>query len=181
MMLPAHASVRAGRDAYLSENGWTLEDYDAKVTKASFFFIDIQVPNTARHRVAIMRHDLHHVATGYGTDLVGEAEISAWELRRGLRGLDPYVSSLVIAGALLGLVFAPRRTLRAWRDASNERASAEGKRSLFAASMSYDDLLEMSVRELRATLGVGENGLSDPGRAPRGLHRRAPAPRGAVA
>ena len=28
-------------------------------------------------------HDLHHVATGYGTGLIGEAEISAYELRAG--------------------------------------------------------------------------------------------------
>ncbi len=25
-------------------------------------------------------NDLHHVATGYGTDVLGEAEIGAWEL-----------------------------------------------------------------------------------------------------
>jgi len=30
-------------------------------------------------------HDLHHVATGYKTGLIGEAEISAYELRSGCR------------------------------------------------------------------------------------------------
>jgi hypothetical protein len=172
MSKPPNASVAAGRDAYLDENGWTLEDYDAKVTKASFFALDISVPNTPRHRWAIMRHDLHHVATGYGTDLVGEAEISAWELRRGLRGLDPYVSALVIGGALMGLVFAPRRTLSAWRSASVDRGSRAQERSLFGSSAAYEDLLALEVAELRARLGVRQDGLAD---APRGLHRRAPA------
>ena len=107
--------MRDGRTPYLAENGFTVDAYDSKWTDASFFGIRFRVPNTARHRQAIMMHDLHHVATGYGTDLVGEAEISAWEVRRGLRGVGAYVGAIVIAGATAGLVFAPRRTLRAWR------------------------------------------------------------------
>ena len=46
---------------------------------------------------AVRWHDLHHVATRFGTDNVGEGEISAWELRRGLRGLGPYVGAIVLA------------------------------------------------------------------------------------
>src|SRR5215467_14616440 len=99
--LPADWGVREGRDTYLAENGFTTAAYDVKWTDASFFGVRFRVPNTARHRWAIMLHDLHHVATGYGTDLVGEAEISAWELRRGLRGLGFYVGSIVAGGALM--------------------------------------------------------------------------------
>src|SRR5262245_9878283 len=114
-MFRGNLSVRAGRDAYLAENGFTLEAYDAKWTPASLLGVTFAVPNTPRHRVAIMWHDLHHVATGYGTDPAGEGEISAWEIRRGLRGLDLYVSTIVISAALLGLAVAPRRTWRAWQ------------------------------------------------------------------
>src|SRR5437660_355076 len=68
--------VWRARDAYLAENGFSVAEYDDKWTKASFFGIPLRVPNTARHRWAIMLHDLHHVATGYGTSFDGEGEIS---------------------------------------------------------------------------------------------------------
>jgi hypothetical protein len=71
----ASVRVRDARDAYLAENGFTVEGYEAKWTEASLFGFRFRVPNTPRHRWAIMRHDLHHVATGYGTDLAGEGEI----------------------------------------------------------------------------------------------------------
>ena len=35
------------------------------------------------HPAALHWHDLHHVALGYGPDLVGEMEVSAFELRTG--------------------------------------------------------------------------------------------------
>jgi hypothetical protein len=158
-------TVRAGRDCYLAENGFTLEAYDAKWTPASLLGFTFYVPNTSHHRRAIMWHDLHHVATGYGTDPAGEGEISAWELRRGLAGLDLYVSAIVISGTLLGLLVAPRRTFRAWSD------SGGTGRTLFArASSEYDALLACSVAELREQLGVPEQGVAQQ----HGLHSTAP-------
>lgn len=161
---PAHWTVRRARDAYLAENGFRVEDYDAKWTGASFFGVPFVVPNTKKHRWGIMLHDLHHVATGFGTDLVGEGEISAFELRHGFRGLDAYVSSIVLAGFAVGLVLAPRRTLAAWR-------AGRAARALFGLDVAYERLLEMSVGELRALLGVPEDGVAI---APRRLHDRAP-------
>jgi hypothetical protein len=163
--LPADWTVLQGRDAYLAENGFTTAAYDAKWTDGSFFGVRLRVPNTARHRWAIMLHDLHHVATGFGTDLAGEAEISAWELRRGLRGLGFYVGSIVAGGALLGVLLAPARTLGAWR------ASAQ-RGSLFQTKRPYDELLAMSIGELRRELGVATDGLAS---APRRLHAYAPS------
>lgn len=161
--MPAEWSVRRGRDAYLAENGFTAEAYDAAWTPATLFGLPFAVPNTERHRWAIMLHDLHHVATGYGTDLAGEAEISAWELRRGLRLLGWYVSGLVTLGAVMGLVVAPRRTVAAWR------ASGRATTSLFQRDVPYEALLEMSIGEVRAMLGVPPAGLA----RKRGLHARA--------
>jgi hypothetical protein len=161
-------SVRVGRDAYLAENGFTLEAYDAKWTPASLFGLSFSVPNTPTHRRAIMWHDLHHVATGYGTDLAGEAEISAWELRRGLAGLDLYVSAIVVTAALSGLAIAPLRTWRAWQ------AAGRSGRNLFARALSeYDTLLELDIAELRRRLGVPPEGLA----RERGLHSTAPGVR----
>ncbi|MEM6294127.1 MAG: hypothetical protein AAGA54_22805 [Myxococcota bacterium] len=43
------------------------------------------IPNTPADGRAIRWHDLHHAVTG--SDPVGEAELSPWELRRGLADL----------------------------------------------------------------------------------------------
>lgn len=173
-IFPGSWSVRRARDAYLAENGFTLEGYEDKWTSASFFGIPLKVPNTKRHRWAIKLHDLHHVATGYGTDLVGEGEISAWELR-GIGSLGLYVGSIVVAGTLAGAMLAPRRAIAAWR-------AARAARSLFELvppneyDAAYDALLDRTVGELRARLGVPAEGLA---REPRRLHDFAPRPRSA--
>jgi hypothetical protein len=157
-------SVRSARDAYLAENGFSAAAYDFNWTKASFFGIPVAVPNTSRHRWAIMLHDLHHVATGFGTDQIGESEISAWELRLGLRRVGPYVGSIISVLAAVGFLLYRRRAQAAWR-------AAGGASSLFSRADAYERLLDMTVLELRTELGVGPTGVAD---VPRGLHPRAP-------
>jgi hypothetical protein len=111
-----------------------------------------------------MLHDLHHVATGFGTDLAGEGEVSAWEIRRGLTNLGVYVSSFVVMGTLWGIALAPLRALAAWR------ASGAGRASLFATDPDYGAMLDMTVGELRAQLAIPAGGLA----TKRALHSRAP-------
>lgn len=167
--LPWAASmrVRDARDAYLRENGFTVQAYDEPWTQVAYTKrIRFAIPNTAAHRRGIMLHDLHHVATGYGTDLTGEGEISAWELRLGLRGLDLYVGSIVTGGFLMGLAVAPLRTRRAWS------AADTCKSNLFADELSYEALLAMTVGDLRTHLGIDVNGIAA---EPRGLHAGAPS------
>ena len=158
---PPHWTVRAGRDAYLAENRFTVAAYDEPTTEANFFGLRVRVPNTPRHRRALRVHDLHHVVTGYGTDLIGEGEISAWELRRGLRPCGAYVASIVTAGAAFGFLIAPRRIIRAFQRAA-------GKRSLFhLKEEDYEGLLDLSIGALRVELGVPAEGLAN---RPRRLH-----------
>ena len=164
---PASWTVLRARDAYLAENGFSLEGYDAKWTDASVFGIPIRVPNTKAHRAAIRMHDLHHVATGYGTDMRGEGEISIWETRRGLGAVSLYVMSIVAFGALGGILLAPLRALSAYHKAG------ESDQTLFACCESeeeYEALLSLTVGELRARLGVPLEGVVDT----RELHSRAP-------
>lgn len=165
---PASWTVRRARDTYLEENGFTVASYADAWTEASIFGIPFRVPNTPRHRWAIMLHDLHHVATGYGTDLAGEGEISVWETRRGLGALGLYVATIVAFGSFGGTLLAPRRALAAWR------ASGEARTSLFASSndgeAAYEALLDVTVAQLRDQLGVPQEGLA----TTRALHSRAP-------
>ena len=164
--LPIELQVERARDLYLAENGFSVAEYDSARTPASVFGIRFTVPNTPKHRWAIMLHDLHHVATGYGTDSIGEAEISAWELRGGFRSLGLYVGSIVVGATLFGLLLSPRRVLNAFLEGGPDRA-------LFARDdLSYEALLAMSVGELRAELKIPANGLA---KQPRALHDFAPA------
>ena len=94
----------------------------------------------------------------------GEGEISAWEVRRGLTNLGTYVSALVMLGTLWGITLAPLRALAAWR------ASGGGRRSLFATDPDYEAMLDLTVGELRAQLGVPLEGIG----TARALHSRAP-------
>ena len=141
-----------------------MEGYDAAWTPASLLGVRFRVPNTPRHRTAIMWHDLHHVLTGYGTDLTGECEISAWECRGGLRPLGLYTGAIVLSLALVGLLMAPRRTLAAWR--AGPRSG-----SCFHDPCSYEAALTREIGELRELLSLPREGLSS--RA-RGLHPEAP-------
>jgi hypothetical protein len=166
----ATASVLEGRDEYLAENGFTTDAYEAEWVVVSIFGVSFRTPSPERRRRAIKFHDLHHVATGFGTDLAGEAEISAWELRRGISGLGLFIGSIVLSVALLGLFIAPRRTLRAWH-ASRTNRPLGSRRSLFQTERDYESLLRMTVGELRRELVVPEGGIAS---GSRGLHARAP-------
>ena len=166
MSYPAWWTVRRARDAYLAENGFTVESYDAQWSDFSFLGIRAAVPNTRKHRWAIMRHDLHHVATAYGTDMIGEAELSAWELRAA-RALGLYVSAIVLGGALLGAFRAPLRTLAAFRAGKAARFLYRGEDS----DADYDALLNLTVGQLRALLRVPEDGVAT---HPAKLHDYAP-------
>ncbi|MEM9188269.1 MAG: hypothetical protein AAGF12_03795 [Myxococcota bacterium] len=157
---PKAWTVRQGLDAYLSENGFSNTSYDDPWMKVSVLWFSIPFPNPPKHAKAIRLHDLHHVATAYGTDLAGEAEISAWELRRGLRGLDLFVSAIVIAGAFSGLFHAPRRTLRAWAD-SRKWSSDAGTLYECELGTQYDALLDLTIGELRTRLAVPQDGLTE--------------------
>ena len=45
----------------------------------------IYIPNFDARRKVILRHDIHHLLTGYSTHLKGETEIGAWEIGSGCR------------------------------------------------------------------------------------------------
>jgi hypothetical protein len=157
-------SARSARDAYLAENGFSVETYDAQGSTVTVLGFDFYRPLTPRARWAIRLHDLHHVLTGYGTDLVGEAEVSAWEVRRGTRGLGLYVRGIVFGAFLLGFFVAPRRTFAAWRGAGRGP-------SLFTAGLEFESLLSLDVHTLREQLGVPVEGVA---RIPRQRHPHAP-------
>src|SRR2546428_210445 len=159
--IPKTWTVREARDAYLAENGFALADYEAEWVKVAFLGISFPLRNTRMRKIMVRRHDLHHIVTGYGTDLAGEAEISGWELAGGLRGVGLYVFAIIMMAIAFGIVIAPRRTLAAYR---------AGGATLWNEA-DYDGLLELTVGELRERLRVPLGGVAE---RPRALHAQAP-------
>ena len=139
--------VRVGRDRYLAQNGLGLDSYAAKKFPVYFFRWAIWLPNPG----FLPSHDLHHVVTGFGTGLVGEAEISAYELRCGCGSVMIFI--LCIGAIGIGMFVAPKRILRAWR-------GSKGSNNLYHSRIPYESLLEMTVGDLREQLGLPRAGLA---------------------
>jgi hypothetical protein len=107
-------TLAAARAAFFEHAGLGGDGgYDAAWVRVEakpfpFFF-----PNTRGRVKAAKLHDLHHVATEYGADWPGEAEIAAWEIAG---GCGPYAWAWVLnLGAfLVGMVLAPRRLFTAF-------------------------------------------------------------------
>jgi ubiquinone biosynthesis protein Coq4 len=138
-------TVREARRAFFARSGLDERGYRAAWVRFKLGPLPVIFPNTAGRRRAAPLHDLHHVATGYRTDLRGEAEIAAWELAA---GCGDYAAAWVLDGLTLalGLVLAPRRVLRAWR---------RGRRCRSLYTLGSDErLLDETVGALRRRLAL---------------------------
>jgi hypothetical protein len=159
------ATVREARNRYLADNGFSLEMYAHKTFEVPVGPFTLSLPNPPSRQAAVAAHDLHHVLTGYGTDLRGEVEVSCWELRAGV-GRSPLIWWIVGSAVLAGLLRFPRLSWRALK-------RARGARSLLRPDTNLDDLLPLSVACARERLGVPEDGVAE---RPAKLNPRAPGP-----
>lgn len=136
----ADALARYHRDNGFAGDAMTVETLQVSVLGLPA--VDMPNPRFQRHLLA--RHDLHHVLTGYRTDLRGEAEMGAFELGAG--SLHWFVWLNNVSALFLG-VLCPFRTLRAF--VRGVRA-----RSLYLDDTPYEALLAMPLDELRRRLRI---------------------------
>jgi hypothetical protein len=101
--------------------------------------IPMPFPNTPSRVKAVRYHDLHHIVTAYDTDLIGEFEISAWELAAGCKDMAA-AWVLNLSGMFVGLLLSPRRIVRAW---------VRGRRTHTLYGGDYDALLRATVADVR--------------------------------
>ncbi len=104
--------------------------------KFSFYF-----PNFDGRRKAVMKHDIHHLLTGYKTTMKEEAEISAWEIASGCRRY-PAAFFINTSGMMIGIPINFWNTLKAF---------ARGRRTknLYADEVTTEQALDMKVEELK--------------------------------
>ncbi|HRI49636.1 MAG TPA: hypothetical protein PLW65_05595 [Pseudomonadota bacterium] len=140
-------SLRAARKLYFAMNNFGDNGgYDDAWVDFKLGPIPFPFPNTAGRVRAVKYHDLHHILTGYRTDLIGEFEISAWELGAGCR--DFYAAwALNLGGLFAGLVSAPRRIARAF---------ARGLASQSLYGHEFDELLDLPVGATSARFVAAE-------------------------
>ncbi len=130
---------------YFDENGFGADGgYASAWVDVKLGPIPFPLPNSDARRRAVKFHDLHHVLTGYGTDLSGEFEISAWEIGAGCRDFHA-AWVLNLSGMAGGVLTVPVRTWRAF---------ARGLRERSTYGMDYEALLKRRVEDLRAELGI---------------------------
>jgi hypothetical protein len=139
-------TMRAARAQYFRDNGFPPDGgYADAWVDFKLGPLPMPFPNTEQRRRAVRFHDLHHVITGYATNLTGEAEIAAWELAS---GCADHIAAwyLNLNGLAIGAVIAPLRTWGAF---------VRGRYSENVYRRPFDDsLLDVAVLELRDELGV---------------------------
>lgn len=147
--MPAYADASTLRDArrvYFDANGFGADGgYAKRWVKVKMGPVPFWFPNSEGRVRAVRYHDLHHVATGYDTDLTGEGEIAAWEIASSCR--DHYAAWwLNLLAMAIGCAIAPARVFCAF-------VRGRHTRNLYAEP--FDDaLLASSVGALRARLGL---------------------------
>jgi hypothetical protein len=146
MEIRENESLRDARIEYFERSGFAPDGgYDDKWVAVDLGRFTIKFPNSAARRRAVQYHDLHHIVTGYGTDLRGEAEISAWEVASSCRDMvAAWILNLLAVGHVL--IREPRALYRAF---------IRGRQSNNLYLYTYDDaLLARSVSEVREELGL---------------------------
>lgn len=125
-----------------ADGGQNSSSVKIELTKTIFFYF----PNFNERRRAVIKHDIHHLLTGYTTSISGESEISAWEIGSGCKN---YWAAFFIntSGLMIGLPFNFLNVLKAF---------ARGRRTknLYHELFSNEQAMNMRINELQERLSL---------------------------
>jgi len=151
--LPDHtnrAAVGELLDQFYAEHNLGKDGgIDAKFARVQIGWFAFYIPNTESRRRALFFHDVHHLATGYQTDLKSEAEIGAWEIASSCR--DFWAAWILnYSGFALGLLLSPLRTFRAF---------VRGRKclNLYHGIMGREEINNSSIPEIQELLQLNQD------------------------
>ena len=145
-----HLTVKEALPVFYADYKWELDggvnDSAVKIELLKGVFIFI--PNFEARKKVVLKHDIHHLVTGYTAMMKGESEISAWELSTGCRH-NWVAFTINTYGMMSGLPFNLRGIWKAW---------LRGKRSknLYYEKYNDEELKNQTVKDLRKELGLLE-------------------------
>lgn len=126
-----------------TDGGQNSSSVKIVLTKKIHFYF----PNFDARRKAVVKHDMHHLLTGYSAGtIIGESEISAWEVASGCKKYWP-VFLIDTSGMMLGLVINPIRILKAF-------SRGRKTRNLYHDLMPDEQALDTPVSELKSLLAL---------------------------
>jgi hypothetical protein len=138
-------ALREALHRHLTESGFPpdLGDPQRWVT-LRFGPIPLCLPNLPIRQKAMLPHDLNHVVSGYGHDLVGESEVGAWEIGG---GCGRFLAAWVLAWSIIapGVVVSPKRIVDAF---------VRGRHTGNLFTCDLDPILEQPVAQVQARLGL---------------------------
>ncbi len=146
-----HQTPRELLDQFYANNnfgedgGQSSSSVKIEVTPRFAFYF----PNFDARRKAVIKHDIHHLLTGYQTSLSGESEISAWEIASGCKS---YWAAFFIntSGTMLGIPINFLGTLKAF-------ARGRKTRNLYHDVISTEQAMDMKISELRQHLHLDQH------------------------
>jgi hypothetical protein len=119
-------TLREALAAFRQANGLPADETASASWTCRLGPLTLRLPNFTWRRRAILAHDLHHVLTGYPCTLRGECQMAAWEFAAG-RMPHPAAALFCLPLLPLGLIWTPRRMLRAFRRGRRSRSLHESK------------------------------------------------------
>ena len=150
---PEKATPRELLQEYYVQHGFDADGgYSSPVVAIKFGrFFKLYLPNFDARRLAIRKHDLHHLITEYTpSTILGESEIGTWEIAAGTKN---YWAALVLdaSAIMLGFLMSPSSIFNAF---------VRGRRtkSLYYDIITDDEALDRSLGELRGILDLDEYG-----------------------
>jgi hypothetical protein len=145
MTLDPSLTLREAAADHLAAEGLAADGgLDDRWVKTKIGPIPFAYPNTKGRKRLVAAHDLHHLLADYRTDIVGEAEMGAWELGSGLRDRTGVRLAIRVFGFALPL--HRQRLLHAF---------VRGRHCQNLVGRPLDDAtLDRSVAELRTELGL---------------------------
>jgi hypothetical protein len=124
-----------------ADGGQSSSRVKVEVSRSLHFYF----PNFEARRKAVIKHDIHHILTGYSaSSLAGESEISAWEIASGCKNY--WVAFFIdTSGLMIGIPFNFKGVLKAF---------ARGRRTknLYSDLLSNETALNRPVAELQKEL-----------------------------